>query len=405
MSTGKTIALIKAMGGAGASSAPAGNVSYMEGYRISASTGEVSANAATDLSDFIAVGVGDRVALANVQLPQRTANVGVHFYAEDKATKLMSAVGWDGSNGFPGAGWTYTTDGGNVTSFVVPDWTELEGTAYMRIVASEFTDRSAVVVEHNAQSGGGASLPEAGPYEYLVTDGEGNWGTAERLAWKEGEKVEITWDGNTEGLTSVGDVLFKVSDKVLSQEAVKNGVITMSDGTTFAFADTWDNLVQEGMVTEGGVVTEDGVFVFNENFELDDFVFDETGVYFPKVSMYATDAPTYTCSFVSDMTTIHPIPKEYLPQPLVFESVGVGNNYSVNMSFEQWCAIYDVDKYHRVIETDRGGTIRYLQGVNDNRDNAVPHFNFRFVKLDTAALTNLYFLEDGTVTTTSPSEK
>lgn len=95
---------------------------------------------------------------------------------------------------------------------------------------------------------------------------------------------------------------------------------------------------------------------------------------------------------------------EYLPKPLVFERIG--GDYSVNMSFEQWCAIYDVDKHHRVIKTDSGGNIDYLTRVNNNRGDAVPHFAFMFVSLnDDLAYTELYFLEDGTVTLTNPVGK
>lgn len=43
--------------------------------------------------------------------------------------------------------------------------------------------------------GGGASLPEAGPYQYLVTDGNGQWGTADRLAYGEEHSVVLSKSG------------------------------------------------------------------------------------------------------------------------------------------------------------------------------------------------------------------
>lgn len=122
---------------------------WMDGYRISASSGSVSANPSTDLTGYIPVRVGDTVTFTNVLLPERTANVGIHFFsARDITTRLLSSVGWDGSNGFPGTTWEYTTDAsGNVLSFVVPDWGVLENVAYMRVVASEITADSIITVE------------------------------------------------------------------------------------------------------------------------------------------------------------------------------------------------------------------------------------------------------------------
>jgi len=122
---------------------------WMDGYRISASSGAVSANPSTDLTGYIPVRVGDTVTFTNMLMPEKTANVGIHFFsARDISTKLLSSVGWDGSNGFPGTTWEYTTDAsGNVLSFVVPDWGLLENVAYMRVVASEITDNSVITVE------------------------------------------------------------------------------------------------------------------------------------------------------------------------------------------------------------------------------------------------------------------
>ena len=122
---------------------------WMEGYRISASSGSVSQNAATDLTGYIPVRVGDKVTFSNMLMPEKTANVGIHFYSErNTSAKLLSSVGWDGSSGFPATTWEYTTDeSGNVLSFVVPNWTELENVAYIRVVAGEITENSVITVE------------------------------------------------------------------------------------------------------------------------------------------------------------------------------------------------------------------------------------------------------------------
>lgn len=144
---------------------PSGGVVYTEGYRISASSGSVSANAATDLTDFIAVKVGDKVEMYGMTVPANTANVGVHFYAEDKATKLLSMVG---VGAFPHGDWAYSMHGDNVIMFVVPTWSELDNVAYMRLVASEITERSAIVVTHTEKE---ASNPKE---LYLASSTEGS---------------------------------------------------------------------------------------------------------------------------------------------------------------------------------------------------------------------------------------
>ena len=122
---------------------------WLDGYRISASSGSVSANAATDLTGYIPVSVGDTVTFTNMLMPEKTANVGVHFYsARNVSSKLLSVAGWDGTSGFPGTTWTYTADEeGNVLSFVVPNWEQLENVAFMRVVAREITGDSVITVE------------------------------------------------------------------------------------------------------------------------------------------------------------------------------------------------------------------------------------------------------------------
>lgn len=69
----------------------------------------------------------------------------------------------------------------------------------------------------------------------------------------------LTWDGNTEGLTSVLDMLYKVSDSIIPAEALANG-----------FKYKFNNGLEaeeslEGLVSMGFPVTDDG-FIFGGNF-------------------------------------------------------------------------------------------------------------------------------------------
>lgn len=158
-------------------------IGWKEGYRISASSGAESANAATDLTGYIPAEIGDMVLLYNIKMPEKTSNVGVHFYsAPALASKLHSQVGWDGASGFPGNNWTYTVDGLNVTSFIIPNWDVNSGTQYIRLAASEITEKSAiVVVKKKVLNKKWATIDyidskvpnESGSYKVLTTDKDG----------------------------------------------------------------------------------------------------------------------------------------------------------------------------------------------------------------------------------------
>lgn len=61
------------------------------------------------------------------------------------------------------------------------------------------------------------------------------------------EPLNITWDGNTEGLVSIADTPFyKVSDLVLTDEQIKTATITLSDGLSLYIGDEWEMMVSEG---------------------------------------------------------------------------------------------------------------------------------------------------------------
>lgn len=100
---------------------------------------------------------------------------------------------------------------------------------------------------NEAKLGSGGSLPTAAPYQQLVTDGEGKWGTAERLAWKEGEKVHpipaeylngslhfhvnVTYDADTSSY-----IADRTYDEIKEAEAQKKAIVgtfTNADGKVY----------------------------------------------------------------------------------------------------------------------------------------------------------------------------
>ena len=279
---------------------PTGGVSYTEGYRISASSGAVSENAATDLTDFIAVSIGDKVEMYGMVMPARTANVGVHFYAEDKTTKLLSVAGWDGASGFPGVDWEYTMQGDNVTMFVVPDWTEIQDVAYMRIVASDITDKSAIVVSHNEQ-GGGASLPDAAPYQQLVTDGDGKWVAEERLAWKTLQKgSELIPETN---------LSFTAQSGLMAGDAPLDTLLVAGE----KYVVNWDG---KEYVTTCQTASEG--FPILGNYSLYNSALENTGEPFFAMQMFSLvfytpdEASVHTVGLSAMSEAVHPIPDEYI---------------------------------------------------------------------------------------------
>lgn len=118
---------------------------YTEGYRISSSSGEVSANTATDLTGFIPCQRGDIIRLENITFPVSTANVGVHFYASDKTTKTYSFI----ANAWTLSSLEAVIEDSNIIQFTLPSadaWSEPGDFAYIRICASDINNTSIITV-------------------------------------------------------------------------------------------------------------------------------------------------------------------------------------------------------------------------------------------------------------------
>lgn len=243
-------------------------------------------------------------------------------------------------------------------------------------------------------SGGGASLPTAAPYQQLVTDGEGKWVAEERLAWKEGEKAEITWDGNTEGLTSVlfaysNQTLYKVSSLSLSDNAIKNGTIYLANGREMPVSDLWgsgDN------ITEDIVYLDAVAFVRKENT-------DYKGTIFPEIGVYFADMAT---AFYSETKTIHPIPAEYLPgyfKLFVVTAANDGdfenNTYTANMTRDEAMAVLQNQPFALM---KSGNKIYWLSIVLIQNDMFIMTFTDRSGEIEVTLMYNT----DGTIVFFNP---
>lgn len=142
------------------------------------------------------------------------------------------------------------------------------------------------------------------------------------------EPLNITWDGNTEGLVSVGTVsgfvLAKVSDLVLTDEQIKSATVGLSTGESVVLADIWDAALGDGIIVAEDftvafafVVARKAGVVFNE------LPLPEVGIYF--IDNYGkayTSYLTTTEPIEQTKTVIHPIDPKFLP-----DNVGGGIKY------------------------------------------------------------------------------
>lgn len=183
---------------------------------------------------------------------------------------------------------------------------------------------------------------DAMPHRQLVTNGNGEWVAEKRLAWKEGEKVSITWNGNTEGLVVSSDFpMYKVSDQMPSNDDIAAGTVTFSvngNVRTENISDVWDTMVEIGAVTDKLTVVDPDykpfvAIVREAGAAYNGITFPETGIYF--VSHEDVVEQTTATEFVWGKQTIHKIPSEYLPVSRIVFTYD-GNNYACNVPFEQF---------------------------------------------------------------------
>lgn len=130
------------------------------------------------------------------------------------------------------------------------------------------------------------------------------------------EPLNITWDGNTDGLMSVeiyGMLLYKISDIALTNEQLRNACLGFSDGEEWNTEEDWDWLSEES--------TED-VFNFDlcvvvvrkAGATFQGYTFPDVGIYFAHrgddsfVSSFTTAE-----SIEHTKTTIHKLDSKYLP--------------------------------------------------------------------------------------------
>lgn len=109
------------------------------------------------------------------------------------------------------------------------------------------------------------------------------------------EPLNITWDGDTTGKVSIEDMLFKISDLVLTDEQIKLTTVTLSTGESYKISDIWDLMVDNGLVTDDMVFGSELGFAFVRKTGA---IFE--GITFPEVGIYAIK---YNTIYVQSITT------------------------------------------------------------------------------------------------------
>lgn len=143
------------------------------------------------------------------------------------------------------------------------------------------------------------------------------------------EPLNITWNGNTEGLVQAeGSVFYKISDLVLTEEQLKACTVAKSNGQSFVLSDIWDDGAI--FITEDLIGGEFGVFVARKDGAIfspspdASYTFPESGIYFGKFSkesfifsLTATEPIEYT------KTVVKKLDPKFLPDGHPYEEVVV----------------------------------------------------------------------------------
>lgn len=141
-----------------------------------------------------------------------------------------------------------------------------------------------------------------------------------RFGKTEGYGDTLTWDGNTEGLTTVeidGTYWYKVSDATPNVDYFRDGTYCSSLGDVGTLKSKYvDDAIAEGTVSDEWSAIIDGLLVvYKPNTSVMDNNIEESGVYILKDSMYLS-LLTLTGYEGFKTTVIKPISVEYLPEHL-----------------------------------------------------------------------------------------
>lgn len=213
------------------------------------------------------------------------------------------------------------------------------------------------------------------------------------------EPLNITWDGNTDGLLCV-NMFYKVSDIVLDDEQIKKLTITRTDDGIVNSAEYW---AYPFIVNDFIAIYEDVVFCRKPCY-VGGFIFQETGIYLYRES---DDNPFYVSSLKGDIehtkTTIKTIDEKFLPtgKPL-FVNIEPTGGYSItgttNMPYAEFRYLIENNVYFGAYVCYSEDTFAPIVVVAERSDCLVLKFSDN---TDNPTLT-VYWLPDDTFTLEDP---
>lgn len=202
-------------------------------------------------------------------------------------------------------------------------------------------NRKEVILDAIANGKAPKLTPETREEAYLKKIAEHLPHEAEELV---NEPLNITWDGNTEGLVSVSDGpmgWYKVSDLVFTDEEIKLMTITTDEESMapLLIGDAWDEMLGTQIqvfddltvATFAAFVRTDGAMVSAQESSI---TFPEKGIYFAKIDEgFAVSSLTTTEPVPQPKTVVHKLDKKYLPDDVGGNSGGGGGVTVINLTW------------------------------------------------------------------------
>jgi len=242
----------------------------------------------------------------------------------------------------------------------------------------------------------GSGLPEGvSPYQQLVTDGEGNWVVEDRLAYtamEEGESIGGS-DGGFQWVENNG---------IYTSSAITSLSSDLVEGQTYCvFADE-ETIFLKAKKTQGMVYLGNASFAGQMEDTGEPFFFLDgrsAGIGI----MLAAKIEYKTFFILTAIETIHPIPAEYLPEPIMLFLVVENSDGTLSASAtpEELLEAYANGKTLTLQSTN--GFLFGMSSVYTGK--GAPRFAFSGVDLYTASTPKyvVYELKGSTVTKTSYS--
>ena len=232
--------------------------------------------------------------------------------------------------------------------------------------------------------GGGGSVPKPLTYDYMPE------GYPTKSGWS------IEWDGNTNGLVSIANEFYKVSDMVPTDNELIGATIETSAGESFKLDSAYITAVTEDitMIGEGFAL-----IVRKDNAPFNNGTIPQKGTYF-------TVARDFYTARLSNQT-ITPMAEEFLPNSSVQFIVNV---WATNRQQTVFKCDKTISEIQAAIESKTPITLRYRDSVTNESDSVIYNLSqsstanneceFQHIELNTTGIRLRTFyirLENGNV--------